>query len=120
MFPVYGGKCLSCKAVCSCVGKFSQGSPKVADDARTGCPVEIATEAFVLQRTEELIRAEKRITLDSVATALGCSSGLAYSILYDRLKFRKVCARWVPRELKDREKINRMGLSLQRLFTVCR
>jgi hypothetical protein len=30
-----------------------------------------------------------------------------------RLKFRKVCTRWVPRELKDQEKMNWMGLALQ-------
>jgi hypothetical protein len=39
-----------------------------------------------------LIRADRKITTDSVATALGCSHGLAYSIMHDRLKFRKVCA----------------------------
>jgi hypothetical protein len=32
MFPVYGGKCLSRKAVHSWVEKFSQGRFKVADD----------------------------------------------------------------------------------------
>jgi hypothetical protein len=39
--------------------------------------------------------------------------GLAYSIMHDRFKSRKMCARWVPRELKDPEEMNRMGLSLQ-------
>jgi hypothetical protein len=82
--------------------------------ARSGRPVEIATEATV-QRVEELIRADRRITIDSVATALGCSRGLAYSVLQDRVKFRKVCARWVPRKLKVREEIDRMGLSLHLL-----
>jgi hypothetical protein len=53
---------------------------------------------------EELIRADRRITIDSVATALGCSHGLAYSIMHDRLKLRKVCTQWVPREVKGREK----------------
>jgi hypothetical protein len=32
MFPVYGGKCLSCKAVHNWVEKLSQGCSKVADD----------------------------------------------------------------------------------------
>jgi hypothetical protein len=32
IFPVYGGKCLSCKAVHSRVEKFSQGRSKVAND----------------------------------------------------------------------------------------
>jgi hypothetical protein len=54
MFPVYGGKRLSHRAVHNCVEKFSQVCSNVADDARPGRPVEIATEATV-QRMEELI-----------------------------------------------------------------
>jgi hypothetical protein len=111
MFPVYGGKCLSCKAIHNWVEKSCEGRSKVADDARAGRPVEIATEAIV-QRVEELIGADRKITIDSVVTALRCSRGLLCSIMQDRLKLRKVCAWWMPEELKDREKINRMGLSL--------
>jgi hypothetical protein len=100
MFPVYGGKCLWRKAVHNWIEKFSQGRSTVAYDARSGLPVEIAREATV-QRVEELIRTDRRITTDSVATALWCSHGFAYSIMHDHLKFRKVCARWVRKELKD-------------------
>jgi transposase len=106
---------LSRKAVNNWVETFSQGRSKVADDVRSGRPVEITTEATV-QLVEELIRTDWRITIDNVATALGCSRGLAYSIMHDHLKFRKVCAQWVSRELKDLEKINRMGLPLQHLL----
>jgi hypothetical protein len=42
MLPVYGGNCLSGKAVHNWVEKFSQGFFKVP-----GCPDEIATEATV-------------------------------------------------------------------------
>jgi hypothetical protein len=52
----------------------------------------------------ELISADRMITIDSVAAALWCSHGLAYGIMHDHLKFWEVCAKWVPRELKDREK----------------
>jgi transposase len=48
IFLVYGGMCLSRKALQNWVKKFSQGRSKVADDARPGRPVEIATEATVL------------------------------------------------------------------------
>jgi hypothetical protein len=54
MFPVYGGKCLSHRAVPNLVEKFSQRRSKVADGARPGRPVEIVTEATV-QRVEVLI-----------------------------------------------------------------
>jgi hypothetical protein len=89
IFLVYGGKCLLRKAVHNWVDKFSQGLSKVADDARPSRPVEITTQAAV-ERVEELIRADRRITIDSVATALGCSHGLPYNIMHDRLKLREV------------------------------
>jgi hypothetical protein len=94
IFPVYSGKCLSRKAVHNWVEKCFEGLSKVADDGRPGRPVEIARGANV-QRVEELIGADRRIKIDSVATALGCSHGLAYSLMHDRLKFRKVCERRV-------------------------
>jgi hypothetical protein len=39
MFPVYGGKCLSHKAVHNLVEKFSHERSKVADEARPGAEV---------------------------------------------------------------------------------
>jgi hypothetical protein len=116
MFPVYSGKCLSRKAVHNWVDKISQGPSKVSDDARPGHLVESVSEGTV-QLLEELIRADRRIMIDNVTTALGCSHGLACNIMHDRLKFREVCARWVPRQLKDRrDKMNRMCLSLKHLL----
>jgi hypothetical protein len=48
MFPVYGGKCLSRKAVHNCVKKFSQERSKVADDAWPGAQVPEATVKILL------------------------------------------------------------------------
>jgi hypothetical protein len=92
MFPFYGRKCLSGKTVHNWTEKFSQEGSKVADDARPSRSVDTATETTV-RWVEQLIRADRRITIGSVTSALGCSHGLAYSIMYDHLKFRKVCAR---------------------------
>jgi hypothetical protein len=91
----------------------------VTDDARPDRPVEIATEATV-QRVEELTGADRRITTGSVATALGCSHCLAYSIKHDHWEFRKVCAPWVSKELKDRERNELNGSVLATAFTICR
>jgi hypothetical protein len=54
IFPVYGGKCLSCKAVHNWVEIFSQGRSKV-----TGRPVEITAKATA-QWVEEYIRADRK------------------------------------------------------------
>jgi hypothetical protein len=91
IFPLYSGKCLSRKAVHNGIKKFSQGRSKVTDDARAGGFFETATEATV-RRVEELIRADRRITIDSVATALGCSHSLTYSnISYGMQMQEKLC-----------------------------
>jgi hypothetical protein len=103
MFPVYCGKCLSRKAVRNWIEKFSQERSKVTDDVRPARPFEIATEA-TMQRVEKLIRVDG-ITKASVATALDCSHSLAYIIMHDHLKFRKVCTRRVPRELRIEKKL---------------
>jgi hypothetical protein len=114
-FPVYGWKCLPHKAVHNWVEKFSQGRSNVADEARKCRLVEMVAEATV-QRVEELIRAESRMTIHSVATPLGSSHGLASIIMHDHLKLRKMCALWLRIELNDREKMNQLGLSLQNLL----
>jgi transposase len=119
IFPVYGGKCLSRKAVHKWVEKFSQRRSNIAENARTSRLVETATEATV-QRAEELIRSDRRVTIDSVATALGCSRGLAYSIMHDRLKFRKVRARWVPLRIEGSRRNEQNGSVLATSLTVCR
>jgi hypothetical protein len=48
MFPVFGEKCLSRKAVHNWVEKFSQGRSKVADDARPGAEVAETTARRLL------------------------------------------------------------------------
>jgi hypothetical protein len=50
------------------LGKETISRLKAADDARPGRPVEIATKGTV-QRVEELIRADRMITINSVVTA---------------------------------------------------
>jgi hypothetical protein len=50
ILSVYGGKCLSCKAVRNWVEKFSQGRSKATDDARPGAELaETTVERLVLQ-----------------------------------------------------------------------
>jgi transposase len=58
------------KAIDNWVEKFSQGRSKVAYNTGPGRPVDNAAEATA-QRVEEQMRADRRITTDSIATALG-------------------------------------------------
>jgi hypothetical protein len=56
MFSVYGGKCLSRKAVHNWVEKFCQGRSKVADGARPGAEVaETAVKDFCATGFDALV-----------------------------------------------------------------
>jgi transposase len=65
MLPMYGEHCLSRHAVHNWVQKFPEGWTSIEDEHRAGRPVEIATPE-TLQRVEDIIRAERRVTVDAV------------------------------------------------------
>ena len=69
MLPMYGEHCLSRQAVHNWVQKFLEGQTSIEDKRRAGRPVEIAT-LETLQRAEDIIWAERRVTVDAVATAI--------------------------------------------------
>ena len=77
MLPMYGEQCPSCQAVHNWVQKFSEGWTRIKDEHRVSQLVEIATPAK-LQHVENIIRADRRVTIDAVATAIGCSHVQAY------------------------------------------
>jgi hypothetical protein len=56
MFPVYGGKCLSCKVVHNWVEKFSQGRSKIANNPRPGVEVAVTTiKKLLVKRWDKFI-----------------------------------------------------------------
>ena len=52
--------------------KFTDGWKSTDDEHRVGLPVVIAIPAKY-QRVEVVILADRRVTIDAVATAIGCS-----------------------------------------------
>ncbi|KAF8785105.1 Histone-lysine N-methyltransferase SETMAR like protein [Argiope bruennichi] len=69
-----------------------------------------------IQQAREMVLANRRITIDEVASALNISHGSAHEIIHDELGFHKVCARWVPRQLTAEHKLIRVRVC-QRLLS---
>ena len=97
---VYG----SCAVDRSTVGRWvrrvkasGRGETELRDRPRSGRPA-TATSPDMLQRTEDIIQADRRITSRQLAIQLSVSNGSAMAII-DALGYSKVCARWVPRSL---------------------
>jgi len=75
----------------------------VADVARSGRPHTAATPEMVAG-VEHLLRENRRIMLDEVVSELNISHGSAHYIIHNVLRFHKVSARWVPRQLTPKLK----------------
>ena len=96
----YGDSCLSQGRGYEWVERFQNGRQNVSDEHRRGRPVSVATET-VKQQIEQRIRDYSRVTTDEIAVAFNLSHGSVYNIVHNDLGYRKVCGRWVPRQLSD-------------------
>ena len=103
MCAQYGDKVLSRRIVYEWIQMFENGHTSVMDAERSGRPA-TATTTRNEERTLELICENRRITVEEVAGRLNVSVGSAYSLIHDSIKFSKVCARWVPKELTEEHK----------------
>jgi len=66
MCAQYGDKVLSCRIVYEWIEMFKNGRMSVTDAERSGCPAK-ATTTRNEERTLELIRENRRITVEEVA-----------------------------------------------------
>jgi len=105
MLPMYVEHCLSRQqSIIGCRSSRKGGQvSKTNIDSGFGRPVEIATPV-TLRCVEDIIRADRRVTIDAVATTICCSHGQTYNMMRERLGFQKVCSPWVPRQLKPQHK----------------
>ena len=95
------------------IQEFNKGRQSIRDWECPGRPAEVSTEVTV-QHVEQIIHNGQCLSIDDVAHAVGCSHGTVY-IMNEQLKFHKVCACWVPCRLTEKQKLFRIGLSLQHL-----
>lgn len=87
--------------------RFKDGRISILDDTGRGRRPIIGPA--LVTSVEEFVNQDRRVTVREVATEVGISYGSAWNILRDNLEMTRVCARWVPRILKDHEKERRVN-----------
>ena len=107
----YGPSCMSRANFYKWVQAFKDGRESITDDLRSGRPVDVSTPEAV-QAVEDLIKSDRRVTLDEIATKLDISHGTVYAIVREKLHFSKVSCRWVPKMLTDDHKMQRLMASI--------
>ena len=83
--------------------EFSEGRTDVHDEQRSGRPSLISYD--LLQEIEREIRANRRVTIRELHHIIPeVSKTTIHEAVTERLGYRKLCARWVPKILTDDRK----------------
>jgi len=92
--------------------EFSKGRTDVHDEQRSGRPSLISDD--LLQETEGEIRANRRMTIGELHHIIPeVTKTTIHETVTEKLGYRKLCARWVPKMLTDDHKTKRMGSALK-------
>ncbi|KAJ4441063.1 hypothetical protein ANN_10913 [Periplaneta americana] len=110
---VYGDDAISDGMVRRWVRKFNEGRVSVHDEQRTGRPSLINDD--LMHAVDEKIHEDedRRFTISSLSMNLPQMSwSVLYKIVTDRLRYRKLCSRWVPKMLTEEHKTKRASSAL--------
>jgi [histone H3]-lysine36 N-dimethyltransferase SETMAR len=92
--------------------KFKRGEMRTEDDARSGRPKEAVTDENI-KKVHKIILDNRKVKLIEIAETLKISKERVGHIVNEYLGMRKLCSKWVPRELTIDQKQQRIDDSEQ-------
>ena len=92
--------------------KFKRGEMSTEDDARSGRPKEAVTDENI-KKVHKIIFDNRKVKLIEIAETLKISKERVGHIVDEYLNMRKLCSKWVPRELTTDQKQQRIDDSKQ-------
>ncbi|KAJ4426958.1 hypothetical protein ANN_26757 [Periplaneta americana] len=108
---VYGPNIMSKQMVRRWCRQFSEGRQSVHDEERSGRPYLINDDRVELMR--QCIKENRRFTITELSSHFRqISRSLLHEIVTKHLLFKKVCARWLPKNLTPEHKMQRFGAAL--------
>lgn len=94
-------------------GEEEEGQADLKDQMRIGRPAQAVCEQN-LEKVDQLIQSNRRITINEISDMVGVSRG-SVGTMINELGYSKVCAKWVPRQLTDDMKRQRVEASTELL-----
>ena len=70
-----------------------------------------------IDQVHQLIEEDPRLSIQQVSTLLSISYRSAHPILYDHLNVKMICAWWIPHQLSDAQKRQRV-ISAQEMIDI--
>jgi len=113
---VYGDSSPSFSTIKKWAAEFKRGHTNLEDDPCEGRP-KSATTPEITEQVHEMVLDDREIKVHEIAETIKekLSKERTGCILHEELDMKTLCARWVPRLLKENQKHTHMKISEQRL-----
>ena len=82
--------------------KLKEGRESVRDDERCGRSKEVNTQELIGQ-IKNFIDKDRRVSIETIRAQFDVSVPSVHTIIREELKMRKICAKFVPRVLRDQK-----------------
>jgi len=110
----YGPEVVSYRTVARWIRRFSDGQDSLEDNPRSGRPLS-AVNRNNIDAVRDLVNEDPHISIDYIADILDVSHGSVDTILKQHLGLRKISARWVPHQLTQQQRQQRIDICLENL-----
>ena len=94
--------------------RFKEGRDSVRDDKRRRRNKEVRTPELIGQ-IKNYMDKDRRVSIETISAQFDVSVGTVYTIICEELKMRKICAKFVPRVLREDLKERRCHDSRERV-----
>ena len=93
-------------SVCEWHKRFKEGRESVRDDERCGRSKEDGTPELIGQ-IKNFLNMDRRVSIETISAQFDVGVGTVRTIIRDELKMQKICAKFVPRVLREDQKERR-------------
>ena len=102
----FGAFCMNRALVFEWHKRFKEGRESVRDDERCGRDKEVRTPELIGQ-IKNFMDKGRRVSIETISAQFNVSVGTVHTIIREELKMWKICARFVPRVLREDQKERR-------------
>ena len=82
--------------------RFKEGRESVRDDERYGRSKEVRTE--LIGQIKNFMDKDRRVSIETISAQFDVSLGTVHKIIREELKMQTICAKFVPRVLREDQK----------------
>ena len=102
----FGASCMNRASVFVWHKRFKEGRESVSDDKRCGRSKEVNTPELIGQ-IKIFMDKDRCVSIETISAQFDVNVGNVRTIIHEELKMRKICAKFVPRVLREDQKERR-------------